>query len=173
MLLALALLGLLAACGNPQVRTETPREGATSGSAVPHAENEAPAPVEEAQAPLLPAQSGAPLPALDDANSIFFAPGAAKINAAGTAKLREHAVRLKANPRLMVTLVGHTDHLGSRSYNLAIAEQRTAAVAEQLASLGVRRTQIRHYGIGNEKASTCRSADCRQRMRRVDLIYLE
>lgn len=111
-------------------------------------------------------------PKIPDTDKIFFAVNATEVDEAGRRKLRAHADRLKANRRLSVTLVGHTDHHGSRSYNLAIAERRTAVVAEVLTSLGVGRTQIRRYGVGNEKPGPhCQTAECRSRMRRVDLIY--
>ncbi|MDQ5880880.1 MAG: peptidoglycan-associated lipoprotein, partial [Pseudomonadota bacterium] len=86
--------------------------------------------------------------------------------------LRTHAERLRDDPRLVVTLVGHTDHLGSRSFNLAIAEQRTTAVKTKLRELGVPAKQVRQRNYGNEKAAAgCRSEECRARMRRVDFVY--
>lgn len=111
-------------------------------------------------------------PAVADENSIFFASAATQLDAAGQAKLHRHAARLKDNPQLTVTLVGHTDNLGSTSYNLAIAEQRAATVARALQAMGVGRGQIRHYGLGDEKAGpACKTAGCRQKRRRVDLVY--
>lgn len=107
-------------------------------------------------------------------NRIYFASGASRIDADGQRKLQQHGARLKEDAKRVVTLIGHTDHLGSRSYNIAIAEQRTTAVASQLLANGARRTQIRRYSMGNEKdADNCRTAACRQQMRRVDLIYEE
>lgn len=119
-----------------------------------------------------PAPAG--VPEIDEENAIFFASGSSRLDADGERKLQRHAARLKTDPKLSVTLVGHTDDLGSRSYNIAIAEQRTTAVAGQLLAAGVRRTQIRRYSMGHEKAAeACRTAACRQKMRRVDLIFEE
>lgn len=110
--------------------------------------------------------------AVDRENSIFFLPASAVVDAAGQRKLVEHAARLKADPSRSVTLVGHTDDLGSPSYNLAIAEQRINAVFAILRAQGVPVTQLRRYGMGSEAMSrACRSAECRALMRRVELDY--
>lgn len=110
--------------------------------------------------------------AIDDPNSIYFALGSAQIDLKGREKLRVHAARLKNDPDLDVTLFGYTDHLGSRSLNLAISEKRTDAVATFLISNGARKMQIRRYGKGNEDADrSCISKACQKKMRRVKLVY--
>lgn len=175
-LTALTLLAALAACGGqpprPDAATTAAPEAAARRAPEPAAPADAapPAAAETQDAP--PAAAAPAAPDIPDTDRIFFASGAATVDDEGRRKLRAHAERLKENRRLSVTLVGHTDHLGSRSYNLAIAERRTTAVAEVLTSFGVGRSQIRSYGVGSEKRGTaCRTAECRSRMRRVDLIY--
>lgn len=112
--------------------------------------------------------------AVDVANSVFFQPSASAVDADGRRLLLEHAARLKANPDLVVTLLGHTDNLGSPSYNLAIAEQRVNAVHAILRSQGVPQTQIRRQAVGSEAVPlACKSAQCRKVMRRVQLVYGE
>lgn len=110
--------------------------------------------------------------AVNEGNSVFFASGGSEIDAAGRRLLQQHAERLKANPRWRVTLVGHTNDLGSPAYNLAIAEQRVDAVYRSLREAGVPLRQLRRYVVGAEKTSkACRSAECRRKMRRVELVY--
>jgi len=110
--------------------------------------------------------------AVDVENSVFFISSGTTVDAAGRQRLIEHAARLKENPELMVTLVGHTDNLGSSSYNLAIAEQRVNAVYAILRSQGVPLTQIHRYSIGSEQMGRgCKSAQCRKKMRRVQLLF--
>lgn len=112
--------------------------------------------------------------AVDDESNVFFGLGETAVDALGREKLKHHAERLKANPKLVVALVGHTDDLGSPSYNLAIAAQRVSEVREQLRRYGVRSSQIRRQVGGREKLEvTCRSTECRSRMRRVKLDYVE
>ena len=113
--------------------------------------------------------------ALEEVNSIYFAKGATRIDPAGQDKLRIHAARLKENPAQVVTLAGYTDDLGSDSYNLAIADQRIEAVVKLLRTYGVPKKQIhplRRYSVGRAGSmAACRTTDCRQKMRRVELIY--
>ena len=88
-------------------------------------------------------------------------------------KLHVYADYLKQNPKKAVALIGRSDDLGSRSYNLAIAEERTSVTRDLLRSYGVAPRQIRCYSIGNEKKPTaCRSKECKQRMRRVEVVIV-
>ncbi len=110
--------------------------------------------------------------AVDVPNSIFFARGSAEIDAAGKAALQAHAARLKDNPKLRVSLIGHTDDLGSRAYNLAIADRRVQAIYAELRRLGVQAMQMKRSSMGIEKLSkSCISEDCRRLMRRVEIDY--
>lgn len=112
--------------------------------------------------------------AVDAEHSIFFPPSGVTVDDEGRAQLQVHAERLKSTPGLVVTLIGHTDDLGSPSYNLAIAEQRVNAVYAILRSLRVPLTQIRRYGVGSEQVDrACKSAQCRKKMRRVQLVFGE
>lgn len=105
-------------------------------------------------------------------NSIYFPADDARIDDGGQDVLRRHAARLKDNPQQVVTLVGYTDPAGSRSYNLAVTEERLNSVAESLRTLGVARGQIRRISAGQAKADgNCDRADCRQQVQRVELIY--
>ena len=84
------------------------------------------------------------------------------------------AERLKSMEEGFVTLRGYTDHLGSPSYNLAIAEQRVNAVATALRRNGIAATQIRRNAVGSERGpAACRSVQCRRLMRRVELVFGE
>jgi len=110
--------------------------------------------------------------AVDNENNVFFVLGASVVDAVGRKKVRHHAERLKADPKLEVTLVGYTDDLGSPSYNLAIAEQRVNAIHKALRGNGVRSNQIRRHVAGPEQlAPACRSTECRRKMRRVQFVY--
>lgn len=107
-----------------------------------------------------------------DEDNIYFPAGGNTVDLLGTQKLRAHAQKLLNSPELVVTLIGHTDDLGSSSYNLAIAVQRIEAVIKILRALDVPKKQIRRYALGNEKAgAACKTSACRQKMRRVELSY--
>lgn len=110
----------------------------------------------------------------DPDRSVYFPSGGTQVDGPGKAVLHRHALRLKKDPDLVITLIGHTDPLGSRSYNLAIAEERMDSVYEILRSLGIPRSQIRRVTSERDpSASKCRTAACRRLMRRVDLDYAE
>jgi peptidoglycan-associated lipoprotein len=149
--------------------------GCAAISPAPEAELVAAAPVAEPEPAGPPALSEAQvIAAVDLENSLFFESGVTEIDAAGMAKLRLHAERLKADPKLHVKLIGYTDNQGSHSYNLAIAEQRVMAAYEVLRGYGVRSRQLRRQSVGGEKArKSCQSVECRSLMRRVELVYLK
>lgn len=151
------------------------------GCATPPAAQSPPAPVEhktELPAPPPVAPKEAPVPPeapaarIDDSNSVYFTFGSTVVDLPGQQKLRTHAQRLQEDPELVVTLIGHTDNLGSRAYNVAIAEKRIESVSALLRSYGAAKKQIHHYAVGSERLDkNCQAAACRQKMRRVELSY--
>lgn len=124
-------------------------------------------------APATRAVPGTPFADDEARRTVYFGFGETTIDAAGLEVLRQNAQRLKEDPRLVLTLVGHTDNLGSAAYNLAVADKRTEAVSEKLRSLGVPRNQLRRLPRGSEQSSKdpCDSEACRQAMRKVELVY--
>lgn len=162
--LAASLLTLIACSGSP------PRPEAAS--VPPEVAGKTAVAVNTDAQPALNEQQA--LTQIKDENSIYFALGSALVDSAGEAKLRTHAEHLKANPKLDVVLTGHTDDRGSRSYNLAVSEQRTLAVARLLQSFGVAKSRIERISLGREKPGIrCRSAACQKKLRRVDIKYRE
>lgn len=112
--------------------------------------------------------------AVDRETSVFFATGSSELDATARQRLQAEARRLLGDPRLSVTLTGHSDDQGSPAFNLALAEQRINSVFTALRDLGVPARQMRRYALGQEKVpAVCRTAECRRRMRRVDLVYGE
>ncbi|WP_170285871.1 OmpA family protein [Propionivibrio limicola] len=150
--------------------TSLPTDEAADAS--PAIETEATRRPTRTQSPTSPRDEAKTIAAIDEDGAIFFPSAVTLVNDAGKEKLQRHAARIKEAPGIIVTLTGHTDDQGSRNYNLAIAEQRTLAVERLLRSYGVPARQIRRYSAGSEKVpKACRSAECRAKMRRVDLDY--
>ncbi len=167
LLACLAALLTLGACSAALQERPAASSGA-SGETRPDAARQ-PAPA--APADFRAQQAGDP-PAVSEGRSVFFAPGSADLDAAARAALEPHAARLRDDSRLVVTLVGYTDPLGSRSYNLALIEQRVSAVARALRSMDVKPQQIRRHSLGRENAGpACQSESCRRKLLRVDLEY--
>ncbi len=155
---------LLAGCaGKAPVKVEVP--------AAP-AESRPPLAPPAAPVASVPAEVAVTLPRLDDGNNIFFRSAATQFEPTERHKLLPHAQRLKADGKLVLVLIGHTDDLGSPAYNVAIAENRVDAVFQALRSLGVPARQMQRYPAGEEKARNgCATAECRVFMRRVELVY--
>lgn len=144
----------------------------TSKGDVPEAAVEASStPVSTDKLPL--ATTEAETASVIDENNVYFASGSTTVDQAGKEKLRRHAEDLKQNPKKILTLAGHTDDTGSRNYNLAIAEERLVNVSKLLLAYGAPARQIRRNRIGSiKKPPACKTAECREKMRRVELIYL-
>lgn len=110
---------------------------------------------------------------LPHGNNIYFPGKKTAVDEQDKEMLRQHALRLKQNPRLVLTLRVHTDSRGSRSYNLAIAEEWTSSIIRTLCKLGASRKQIQTELSGHRiaPAEGCKTTECRQQLRRVELIY--
>jgi peptidoglycan-associated lipoprotein len=86
--------------------------------------------------------------------------------------LRFYANQMLENPRLLVTLEGHTDERGSPSYNLALGERRAMAASEAMMLLGVSRDRITVVSFGEEQpAAFGHDEEAWAQNRRVDLRF--
>jgi len=63
-------------------------------------------------------------------------------------ELKQHADFLLKNPNFTLTISGHTDQVGSESYNQKLSEQRAQFVADILVTFGVPKSQIIVDGYG-------------------------
>ena len=107
------------------------------------------------------------------ASSLYFAYGSAELTDSATAWISRHALRLLANPRLFVTLVGYTDDFASSSYSIALGERRTQVVKDRLLALKVALSQVHTVSRGHEKslAVPCQTELCRISYRRVEFVF--
>ena len=76
-------------------------------------------------------------------------------------------------PELTVIIEGHADERGTSEYNLALGDERAAAVRRYLANLGIDESRLRIMSKGEEEP-VCVDAteECWSRNRRVDLIQV-
>lgn len=71
-----------------------------------------------------------------------------------------------------VLLAGHTDHRGSREYNVALGERRAKSVQELLQLRGVSKKQIRVVSYGKERPVAFGDDDASDKLnRRVEMTY--
>ncbi|MEM7379438.1 MAG: OmpA family protein, partial [Pseudomonadota bacterium] len=70
-----------------------------------------------------------------------------------------------------VRIVGHTDSIGSESYNQVLSERRAAAVERYLVSAGVNPTRLSSSGAGESQPREANDTEAgRQLNRRVEIF---
>jgi hypothetical protein len=72
-----------------------------------------------------------------NAFTVFFAFDSSRIDEAGMAAIDAAANAFRTEGAATVSIVGHTDTVGSREYNLGLSQRRAEAVARALADRGV------------------------------------
>jgi len=97
----------------------------------------------------------------------------------GKAKLDEVVAKSQAIKLEVILAVGHTDRIGSDSYNQKLSEKRAAAVKEYLVAKGIEANRVYTEGKGEKQpvtgdkckgnAKTKALIDCLQPDRRVDI----
>lgn len=134
-----------------------------------------------AAAPAAPAAAG-PKPTADkiklSADALFDFDKAV-LKPEGRAKLDDLAAKSKSVKLEVILAVGHTDRLGSDSYNQKLSERRAAAVKTYLVSKGVEANRVYTEGKGEKQpvtGSKCDSVknrkaliECLQPDRRVEV----
>lgn len=110
----------------------------------PPAPAPAPAPV---PAPV-PAPAPRPIEKVNLSSDANFAFDKADLKPAGKANLDQFLAKLAGAKVSSITIVGHTDSVGSDTYNQGLSERRAAAVADYLVSKGVPAAAIQASGKG-------------------------
>jgi len=85
-----------------------------------------------------------------DALFAFDKSGIADMSADGRAQLDQWAAQLKGQYKRVdtITVIGHTDRLGSDAYNQALSAARAATVRDYLIAQGLPRSALRAFGVG-------------------------
>jgi outer membrane protein OmpA-like peptidoglycan-associated protein len=104
-------------------------------------------------------------------NEISFDFDSAAIKPAFKPTMYKLAEVLKKYDRNDITVVGHTDALGSETYNQQLSERRAIAVRNELITLGVPASRLRAFGRGElEPRADNGSEGGRQLNRRVEIM---
>jgi OOP family OmpA-OmpF porin len=126
----------------------------------------APEQIPVAELPLRPA----PGPLFTIEGEVAFDLDSARIKPEFYPTLNEIATALKANPEQRVTLTGHTDSIGSESYNEGLSLRRAEAVAEHLRNAGVAPDRLTVRGAGESRPGASNDTDAgRAQNRRVEI----
>jgi OmpA-OmpF porin, OOP family len=103
---------------------------------------------------------------------IYFDFDKADIKPDSAPQLAEMAKALKANPKLKVYIVGHTDNQGKLDYNLGLSQRRAEAVARALtAAHGIPLARLTAKGAGPlAPLASNRDEPGRAKNRRVEMV---
>jgi len=105
---------------------------------------------------------------------IFFDTDKTDLKPESTPTLTEIAQMLKADPKLAILVVGHTDKQGAYEYNIDLSRRRADAVVKSLAANhGVDAKRLRGAGVGMlAPAATNDTEEGRAKNRRVEIVKL-
>lgn len=106
--------------------------------------------------------------------ALTFQAGSAKIGSSSFEELNEVVTMLKNNPRMVIQLEGHTDHIGDAKANFKLSEDRVNAVKSYLVSKGSNKSRIKTKAFGGSVPLSHENTEAaRQMNRRVELRVLE
>jgi outer membrane protein OmpA-like peptidoglycan-associated protein len=103
-------------------------------------------------------------------NEVLFDFNSSALRPASRSSLREMANVFEKYPNTTIEVAGHTDSIGSASYNQRLSERRAGSVANYLEGLGVNGSRIDAVGYGkSQPRATNSTAAGRQLNRRVEI----
>lgn len=104
----------------------------------------------------------------------FFATDSYALAAGSEQYFDELVTIMRTYPQASLSIVGHTDSVGTEAYNQKLSENRAKAVADYFISQGINASRISYQGMGElqPKASN-NSAAGRKANRRVDVTIPE
>jgi outer membrane protein OmpA-like peptidoglycan-associated protein len=106
---------------------------------------------------------------LDD---VFFETAGANIKSGASRTLDKVVAFMKSNPDQEIIVEGHTDSLGTASFNQRLSEQRAEAVKQQIVARGVEPDRVDTQGYGESRpVASNESQGGRQLNRRVEIIF--
>lgn len=106
-------------------------------------------------------------------SQLLFDFGKTNLKEANKADLQKLAETLTQNPDTNLLIVGHTDNVGSESFNQTLSKNRARAVSYQLTSAGVSKSRLKLQGKGESQPVVSNDTeDSRSQNRRVEIaIY--
>ena len=103
---------------------------------------------------------------------VYFEFDSSTLDDFAKAVVSAHAEYVGQRPSIRLRLVGHTDERGSREYNLALGDRRSASVSNWFQALKVDDSRISTVSMGEEQpASIGHDEESWQLNRRVEIIY--
>jgi peptidoglycan-associated lipoprotein len=140
LMLAIGLVAFVAGCGGKEAMDEPVVDTPEPPPPAP----EEPPVVEEPEEP----KEVEMAPALND---VFFAFDKYNLTSESKSILEGNADELKRVSSARITIEGHCDERGTKSYNLALGEKRANAAKDYLVALGVNGSRITVVSYGKER----------------------
>ncbi|MGB6102993.1 MAG: OmpA family protein [Pusillimonas sp.] len=97
-----------------------------------------------------PSQAAAPT-AYSLNSDVLFAFGSATLTAAGQAEVEKVAAEIRQRGEGTVTVVGHTDRIGSDAANMTLSQRRAQAVRQVLVDNGIDSARVTARGAGESQ----------------------
>ena len=106
-------------------------------------------------------------------SQLLFDYGKADLRESNKPALQKLSQSLTDYPNTNILVVGHTDNVGSDTYNRSLSEKRASSVSTYLNSLGVSKSRLTMQGRGETEPNASNETESgRQMNRRVELaIY--
>lgn len=105
---------------------------------------------------------------------VLFEFNRAEVKSTAQARLAHLANFLREYPDRRVSVEGHTDSIGSASYNAELSQRRAEAIKSQLVGLGVSPDRITTTGYGKEFPVAANDTDTNRAInRRVEVVIFE
>jgi len=129
----------------------------------------APPPAPAAQP--VPAEPTAEVPSARRSFQVFFNFDKSDITPAAASVIRQAAEAVKSGQATRINVVGHTDTVGTGSYNQTLSDRRAAAVRAQLIADGVPAGEIDSTGVGKSELLVPTGDGVREAQnRRVEIV---
>jgi outer membrane protein OmpA-like peptidoglycan-associated protein len=102
-------------------------------------------------------------------NNIFFETAKADLQPESFAELDRVVELLRSNPSMEIAISGHTDNVGTTSFNRDLSDARARAVMSYLIEKGIERKRLKAKGYGDSKPIASNDTEeGRQENRRVE-----
>jgi outer membrane protein OmpA-like peptidoglycan-associated protein len=107
---------------------------------------------------------------LSDAGDVLFAFNQSELTPAAQSKLDSLMPKLQSADVVSIKVIGHTDNIGSDTYNQALSERRASSVAAYLLSQGLAPNKLTSEGKGqSQPVADNETEEGRAKNRRVEL----
>lgn len=107
------------------------------------------------------------------ADTVLFDTGSAVLRPEFTGLLNLGVVLLTQNPKVTVTIIGHTDNVGAADMNMALSQRRVDAAIKYIVGKGINQTRLTGVAKGlTEPVADNSTPEGRRANRRVEFIII-